>query len=73
MQIASIRPPAIEPDIALALKKARANVLREAANDLSWLGAQGNMVEPDRAWAGVSACMEALEAKADRLERGELV
>lgn len=54
------------------IAKAKAEVLREAAKDLSWFGAQGNLIEPDRAWAGVTACMDALRSKADRLERGEL-
>lgn len=52
-------------------RKGQAEVLRTAAHDLGWFGAQGNLVHPDTAWAGISACSEALRAHADRIERGE--
>lgn len=53
------------------IAKAKAEVLREAAKELGWFGAQGNLIEPDTAWAGVSRCMSALRDKANRIERGE--
>lgn len=46
-----------------------AQALRQAARDLSWFGAQGNTVEPNTAWAGVQACMNALNYKADEMEK----
>lgn len=45
-----------------------AGALREAARDLSWLMAQGNLVEPDTASAGIRACMDALNRIADEKE-----
>lgn len=42
----------------------RAQALEEAADNLGWLGAQGNIPEPDTAWAGVRASQEALRRAA---------
>ena len=50
------------------LRRFKAETLRQAARDLSWFGAQGNTVEPNTAWAGVQACMNALNYKADEME-----
>lgn len=50
--------------------QAQAEALRQAARDLGWLGAQGNTVEPDTAWAGVCASRRAIEYKAAAIEAG---
>jgi len=57
---------AAEFDRWLAQEKAK--LLRQAARDLNWFGAQGNLVHPDTAWAGVKACITALENQADTIE-----
>lgn len=46
-----------------------AKLLRQAAHDLNWFGAQGNLIHPDTAWAGVKACITALENVADEKEQ----
>lgn len=43
-------------------------LLRQAARDLNWFGAQGNLIHPDTAWTGVKACITALENVADEKE-----
>lgn len=45
-----------------------AKLLRQAAHDLNWFGAQVNLIHPDTAWAGVKACITALENVADEKE-----
>lgn len=54
-------------EMRVAIANAKAEVLEEAARDLSWLGAQGNTVEPNTAWAGVCACITALGNMAKRI------
>lgn len=61
---------ALATEVQGMLRVARAEALEEAAKGLGWLGAQGNTVEPDTAWAGISACREILERLAKE-ERGE--
>lgn len=53
------------------LAKHDAELLRQQARGLSWFGAQGNTVEPNTAWAGVQACMTALNRKANELDPKE--
>lgn len=51
--------------------EAKVEALRDAAKDLEWLGAQGNIPHPDTSWQGVLACKKALQAKADQIEGDE--
>lgn len=41
--------------------------LERICRDLSWLGAQGNLPEPDTAWAGVTACREVIKNRITEL------
>jgi hypothetical protein len=63
------KPTRPEAAQRIEVERAKADILREVARDLLWFGAQGNLVEPDTAWAGVTACQDALNAKAESIER----
>lgn len=50
-------------------REAKVEALRSAARTMSWFGAQGNLVNPDTAQAGVAACIGVLESCANQLEQ----
>jgi hypothetical protein len=53
--------------LAVVVQEKQAEALEEEARGLGWLGAQGNLVEPDTAMAGVSECRRMMRATAARL------
>jgi hypothetical protein len=65
---AEIIKEVVGPDLIV---NAQADILDDAARDLGWFGAQGNLIHPDTANAGLSACIKAVRDKADRLRKGE--
>lgn len=50
---------------------AQADALDEVAVDIGWFGAQGNLIHPDTASAGITACRTAIKEKAATLRKGE--
>ncbi|UOD80336.1 hypothetical protein [Paenarthrobacter ureafaciens] len=57
-----------QTDVEAKIREGKATAFRKIAQDLGWLGAQGNTVNPDTAWAGISTCRDILRKEADRIE-----
>lgn len=45
--------------------------LERLYRDMGWFGAQGNLVNPDTAWAGVTACREVIKDRINELKTGQ--
>lgn len=45
--------------------------LEKLYSDMGWFGAQGNLVNPDTAWAGVTACREVIKDRINELKAGQ--